>query len=122
MKSQTFKIITGVIGILGVIGSFVGGFIFKAVELDSSFGIKEKFNFQFVIAGLFSTIIVCLVLYGIACILGHVEDIKIKLDKKDKTKGENLNERNLNTWECPKCHTLNIYSNENKCNYCDYKP
>lgn len=114
MKSQTFKTITGVIGILGVIGSILSGFIFKTVEFDSGYNVSEKFNIQLLIGGLISTLLICLVFYGISCILQYLEDIKNKFDVKETIPTKNTIhskpttvEKDENTWECPNCGKIN---------------
>ena len=114
MKSQTFKTITGVIGILGVIGSILSGFIFKTIKFGSGFNVFKKFNIQLCIGGLISTLIICLVFYGISCILLYLEDIKGKLDKKETIPTKNIIsskptpvKEDENTWECPSCGKIN---------------
>lgn len=136
MKSNGYKIITTIIAILGGIGSIL-------------FWVQH--NFLVAICCLVPTIILCLIFYGIASILAHLENLDTDKISVNENKAEVIEkETNINdvwkypelehlenldadriteietkkkdVWVCPECHTENPYSQAPECSKCHWKP
>lgn len=110
MKSQTFKTITGVIAVLGVIGSIVSGFVFKTVDFSLDTGVAEKFNTQLMFEGLIGTVLICLVFYGFATVIEHLEkleNVNNKMTDTIKSSVEEKREPSKSEWKCPNCGKIN---------------
>lgn len=133
MKSTLFKNVTALVAIIGIIGGIVSGNVFKAIDFDNLIslnglnnGLNTKFNFGLMISCWVGTALLCLIFYGFACILEHLEKLddnsfklvqqKNELDKKEKpataaipTKPIKKTEQSLNPgdWICPECGRVN---------------
>lgn len=162
MKSSFYKVITGIIAVLGFIGGIVLGNTVKVYD----------FNTWLMIESWIATTILCLIFYGIASALEYLEELgagennssnistsynayndrlsaqPIFRDEKpiSKTLTENewkcpkcgkINQnyvgtcgcgtnkpenQNVKKWECPNCHSMNLYNDSGECPNCHWTP
>ncbi len=117
MKSSTFKAITVIILILGIIGSIIFGFALKRIVDD--------FNVTIFISGIIGTVLYCLPLFAIVGILENQETIMWEQNrqaKKSSSSPDNSvtvsnskmdlsaiasNKDMTSFWTCPKCGERN---------------
>lgn len=115
MKSSIYKVITGVIAVLGFIGGIILGNTVKVYD----------FNTALMIESWIATALLCLIFYGIASVLEYLEDLGAGQNtSSDTPTSYNYNDRlssepifkdekpipktpTENEWKCPKCGKIN---------------
>ncbi|MCI7085324.1 hypothetical protein MR988_04345 [bacterium] len=131
MKSSFYKVITGIIAVLGFIGGIILG---NTVKINN-------FNTWLMIEGWVATAILCLIFYGIASALEYLEDLGAgqnissnmptsynayndRLSSEQTFKDERPISKKAaeNKWECPNCHSMNSYNDSGECPNCHWTP
>lgn len=131
MKSIVYKVITGVIAFLGFIGGIVLGNTFKVYD----------FNTWLMIVSWVATTILCLIFYGIASALEYLEELGAsqKISSNTSTSDNAYDDRSStqpifrdekplsktpaeNEWECPNCHSMNLFNDSGECPNCHWTP
>lgn len=108
MKSSLYKNVTAIVGILGIIGGVVLGNVIKSIDFNT---FETGFNFALMISCWIGTALLCLIFYGIACILEYLENmgkessieetpapVDVQPTSEPAEKGD---------WICPKCGKIN---------------
>ncbi len=112
MKSKVYNAVTWIIAIVGIIGSIIAGAVMH--------------SFVFVLFGIISVALLCLIFGGITCILGYLEELgagQAKADTSEIHGNASPNSKSKgDKWECPNCHTMNNYSDNPECPNCHWKP
>lgn len=119
MKSSFYKVITGIIAVLGFIGGIVLGNTVKVYD----------FNTWLMIESWIATAILCLIFYGIASALEYLEDLGAGQNNSSniQTSYNAYNDKlstqsNVKKWECPNCHSMNLYNDSGECPNCHWTP
>lgn len=91
MKSKVYETITGIIAILGIIGSIVLGNVIPNANYNS---ITEDFTYSFniplCVSCLIGTFLLCLIFYGISLILGYLEELLPQDDAQQEIEKKEL--------------------------------
>lgn len=131
MKSSIYKVITGIIAVLGFIGGIVLGNTVKVYD----------FNTWLMIESWVATAILCLIFYGLASALEYLEELGAGQNDSSNTQttynayNDRLSEQPIfrdekpiskthtgNEWECPNCHSMNLYNDSGECPNCHWTP
>lgn len=131
MKSSFYKVITGIVAVLGFIGGIVLGNNVKIYD----------FNTPLMIGSWVGTALLCLIFYGIASVLEYLEEISVSknnslhasssynsnnngspLEHFLKDEKSNSKTPAENEWKCPNCHSMNLYNDNGECPNCHWTP
>ena len=82
MKSNIMKGISYTVLILGTIGSFIGGIVFKTFNFEEQ---RFVYNIELVIIGVIMVLIMFFVLLGLSTALDRLEDIEIEIHEMKKS-------------------------------------
>ncbi len=112
MISKIYNAITWIIAIVGIIANII------------LFGLMH--SLAVALYGIISVVILCLIFGGISSILGYLEELGAGQKKADTSEVDSNIISNIkvsdNKWECPKCHTVNEYSDNPGCSNCHWTP
>lgn len=112
MTSYVMKKITYAILIIGIIGSFIGGAVFKTYNLEKQ---EFSYNGELVITGIISTLVLFIIMLALSTIIEKLEylavaEYKKSLNKNTKAQEEPEKKKSKYKWRCTNCGNLNDIS------------